>query len=376
MSIDYNQKSTSIIYSCFVDLSKSGSYTEHIYGITEAAKNHETGLELWSTIKRDAKLPNIEKLTEKTMIFSFSKFKQVNYILFDIVGSFYLIRRAKSKPILYIRPNLSTILQFIVARILGLEIVIEINGISSEELKVKGKWYYVLARFIERIHLGMADRGICVSEGIRDFYSRITKTKLNVVSNGCRSSEVMLEPRVLPIKSHMECVFIGSLVPWQGLLEFLKALKGYENLSRLKINVFGEGELESDIKLLSQELGLELIFHGWVESNEIPQKLRGMHVALLPRLSQGPSGSPLKLFRYMSMGFPIITTNADGIKELEKLDTILLKFDYSNVKTLHTLLDNILFDKIDLKTTSRRTLDITRESFTWDISFQKIFANN
>ena len=373
MSIDYNQKSASIIYSCYVDLSKEGSYTEHVFGICEAAKKQNSDFELWSTARSNVKLSNSRNLVDKSWIFCSTESNILNYILFDIIGSLNLIKRRKLKPIFYVRPTLISLFQLLTARAMGLEVVLEINGVASEELKVKGKWYYVLVKVVERIQLRLATRGVCVSEGIRGYYSRITAAKLSVVSNGCRLAEIRSEHRVIAVKDRMELVFIGSLVPWQGLLEFLKALGGYSNLSRLRIHVFGEGALESNIKLISEELGIDLIFYGWIESKEIPNRLEDIDIALLPRLSHGPSGSPLKLFRYMSMGFPIITTNADGIKELEGLDKILLKFDYSEVGSLHNLLDMILLGEIDLNLVSKKTLEITRERFTWDVSYAKIF---
>jgi len=370
---DFDHKNHNIIYSCCVDVSQSGSFVEHIVGITEAAILAKFDITIWSTCRRDENESlELAQLKCQKWIFRFFNKKLFNYLCFDLLGAVKLFSLDSNNTILYVRPNLSSFLQLGIAKILGFNVILEVNGIASEELKVKGKWYYRLVRILEIMQIQLATSAICVSEGIAKFYAKSVSTPLKVVSNGCRITSITDEPRRLVVRDKVHLGFIGSLVPWQGLKEFLILLSSYSNKGRVVVHIYGSGVLEDELKCLSKELDVDCRFYGWVESSKIADKLKSVHIGLLPRLNQGPSGSPLKLFKYVSMGMPVLTTNSDGIAELECLNDVLCKFDYAVPDSLYQVLNQVMAHEIILSDLSQKTLIIAKEHLTWSKVLDKI----
>jgi glycosyltransferase involved in cell wall biosynthesis len=357
-------------------MSQTGSFAEHIVGISDAAINQNKKFEVWTTCNALSTLSeNFAFLNCEKYIVRYFRIKALNYIALDLISSIKIIALNSAENTLYIRPNINTIFILLTAKLKNIEVILEINGIVSEELRSKNKWFWRIVKYTEKIQMNLSERVICVSEGIGKFYSSIVRTKILIVPNGCRKADISNAPMEFLIKGHLDLVFIGSLVPWQGLAEFVRLLTNYSKVNRVVLHIYGSGPLEQEIKNLCDSNGINAVFYGWISPEKLEQELKKMHLAILPRLLYGPSGSPLKLFKYIAVGLPVITTEADGVRELGVLNDVLFKYDWNDGSSLFSILDSILSDQSDLTFISNKMLDIARNHLTWDDSFKRIFLN-
>jgi glycosyltransferase involved in cell wall biosynthesis len=111
-------------------------------------------------------------------------------------------------------------------------------------------------------------------------------------------------------------VYLGHLVPRQGLTTFLLALKGAKDRGReIAAEVIGKGPQEAELRALTRELGLEanVRFHGFVPDHEdVERTLAACSVGVAPYVDDPTSftryADPGKLKAYLAAGLPIVTT--------------------------------------------------------------------
>jgi len=136
-------------------------------------------------------------------------------------------------------------------------------------------------------------------------------------------------------------VFLGHLVPRQGVSLFLDALAVLRD-RRVEVtaSVIGGGPLEAELRAKAEELGLRGVvqFHGFVRQNsEVERLLAECSIAVAPYVPDPDSFShwadPGKLKAYLAAGLPILVTdvppNADELAVLAGAE--IVPFDASSL---------------------------------------------
>jgi len=123
------------------------------------------------------------------------------------------------------------------------------------------------------------------------------------------------------------CVgYIGGLEAWKGvdtIIEALSLLPG--DVTAHFIGCVAGSSDYSRLMSVVKRLGLEkrTIFTGRVPQSDIPKTAADIDAFALPLLDSSQGSLPLKLFDYMSMRRPVISSDQEGIREIVNNDSAL-----------------------------------------------------
>jgi glycosyltransferase involved in cell wall biosynthesis len=209
----------------------------------------------------------------------------------------------------------------------GRSVVIEVNGIHSEELVKKGVFagdgvLFRLYQKLEQVCYRQVQAIIAVSPGIKDYLIGqfgISAEKITVISNGIDLTFFKSESdrnslrRKLKLPACEIAVFVGSFRPWHGVKNLIRALpvaiRRYPNLTLVLI---GDGPCRDAIQRLVVEMNLKqhVLFLGSQPHHQIPQFIHAADICLYypsyEVAGYGFMGDPIKLYEYMAMGRPVI----------------------------------------------------------------------
>lgn len=366
-----------IIYSCSVDLTRSGSYIEHISGLIEAALDSGDEVQLMGVgIKNKPLNVGLEILKErglKMRAFSFSNVYLINLFLYDFIAAIWLLRINKLSYV-WIRPYPFSILQFFVGYFRSFLVYKEVNGLVYHEMKLNKYRFVWLAKKLDLLTAKLSDYIICVTPKLADYYrSHGIDTPILFVPNGMPKLVNSVRRVTYQFGAEdLRILFFGSLAPWQGLSEFMKILSGYTNKNRIVLHIAGTGKEDEKLDEYSKLFELKVYRHGWLNEEQLDLLMDNSHLAVIPRLSEGPLGSPLKLFRCLTREVPVLATMVDGIRELEHLRNSILFYEPTSNDTCFSILDQILNGQIDLNVMGSECNRIGKKYYSWTSVYEKI----
>ena len=170
-------------------------------------------------------------------------------------------------------------------------------------------------------------RVTCVSTAVRDYMLKnapmLSRDKTVVIRNGVDINQFDLE---IPQREARNWLGIPEDEFCFGIVARLKKAKCHDTLlrafSRLlhqapdtRLAIVGDGPLESSLRRLCNELQIsnKVHFIGRIEHKDVPLALRAFNCFVHPSFREGLS---MAILEAMASGLPVITTNADGVKEI------------------------------------------------------------
>lgn len=202
--------------------------------------------------------------------------------------------------------------------------ILETQGLFFEEASKDRKSMSLagLAKHMELAAYRGCDVLVCVSRALRDLVvdaGKIDPAKILIVPNAVDLDR--FRPREPSVERPFEgptLVFVGSLIPWQGLEPLLRALHvlNQEWTVRFNLVVAGEGPARKDSGRLVRELGLErqVRFVGRLEMDEVPGLIAACDLGYVGHVGRNRAAvyhSPLKLYEYMAMGRPVVASMSE-----------------------------------------------------------------
>jgi len=157
-----------------------------------------------------------------------------------------------------------------------------------------------------------------VDELLRRFGSR---ERIFVVPDGARPAAPVTRSRSTANHEGFVAGYAGHLYPWKGVDVFVRALAQAPGVSGLIVGGHpGETDL-ARVTRLAGELGIEsrVAITGLVPPREVTTRLARADVLVLPNTASAISErytSPLKLFEYLTLGRPIVTSDLPAIREV------------------------------------------------------------
>jgi len=132
---------------------------------------------------------------------------------------------------------------------------------------------------------------------------------------------------------------VARLAPTKAQDVLLKAYAAVKDRCPDSLLVLtGAGPLESELRQLASDLGIDqrVIFLG--QRTDIPRVLRAYDVFILPSLSEG---HPLSLLEAMAAGIPVISTTIGGVQEVLADDSPGMMVAPSSVEELATAMERV-----------------------------------
>jgi glycosyltransferase involved in cell wall biosynthesis len=206
---------------------------------------------------------------------------------------------------------------WLVARILGRPLVLEVHSPYFLERKLRGRNASRLSRWLERTHWTQAERIWVNSRELRSI----------VVENGIAPDHVRFIPfgvrlrpasRRVPVDTRsLQIVFAGSFYPWHGVAELLEAVSiARARVPGLRLRLIGDGITRVRNEQQARDLGLEDVveFTGWQPHEKVEQQLADADVGVAPYLAVDRFYfEPVKVLDYMAAGLAVVASEQGGV---------------------------------------------------------------
>ncbi len=173
-----------------------------------------------------------------------------------------------------------------------------------------------------------SDMVIVINEGLRQVVTNLgaSENKTRILRTGIDTGRFVPDPADSELNQQMGLkdgdivlFFMGWLYPFSGLKEV--AMKITENGNEnIKLVVVGEGDLYGELATIQKEYHLQerLILTGKRPYKEIPGLISVADICILPSYPQEKIMRdivPIKLYEYMAMQKPVISTRLPGVME-------------------------------------------------------------
>lgn len=232
--------------------------------------------------------------------------------------------------VLVFRTTLFNFAPQLIKKVYAIPCVAEVNSIKYLEISVASN-AGMLARFTrssEQFAITRSDRVFVVSEAIKKFVDQFYPPHhCKVVPNGVETDE--FDPacfdksaikQSLGLKGKVVLGYVGSYKTWHGLdisLDLIKLLT--LDQGKYALLLIGNGETYSRIKSRIQAEGLGDCVKqiDYVPHTDVPKYTAAFDYAVMTYPDfEGFYFSPLKMYEYMSMGTPIVSTETGQIASI------------------------------------------------------------
>lgn len=268
----------------------------------------------------------------------------------------------------------------------GIPWILETNEMQSEEARVDRNSLVLtsMARKAERqAYLDCAVL-VCISEPLKQLvieHLDVPPAKIVVVPNGVDTE--FFKPLVNAARPFEEftVVYMGGMEPWQGIHLLLRAIHSVRVEDHIPIHavIAGDGPSRREFEHLSEELGLTACvrFLGTVSRETVPLVIAGGDVGYSGHTEmQGRAvfRSPLKLYEYMAMAKPVISSPvADARALLVDGDTGFF-FDSADTGGLSQVLRRAYALRASLPAMGARARQVVEQGHSWTARCRDIVA--
>ena len=244
-----------------------------------------------------------------------------------------------------------------VGRLLGLPVVLDMA--ENYPAMIQDIWDYQgfsvvnflvrnpsLIRLVERVSVRRCDHVLAVVEESRTRLMSLgvdsarTSLVINTPTSGrwvestcVRGADIVRDPRSLTV------LYLGLLEWARGIETAIRAIPLVrKRLPHVKLVIVGSGRHEADFKQVVAQLGLQdsVQFLGWLDYTKAIEVIKECDIGLVPHHATESWNTtiPNKLFDYMSMGKPVIVSNAKPTKRIVQEEKCGKVFEEQNAEDL------------------------------------------
>jgi len=188
--------------------------------------------------------------------------------------------------------------------------------------------FRVMGRLVESSTLKKSDKVLTINNKLRDYVialgasperTGVLRAGIDIEQYNPADNGSAVREQYGIQKDDVVLFFMGWLYQFSGLKEVALQLARVNNYN-LKLLVVGEGDAYEDLQRIREEYNLQdrLILTGKKPYREIPSLIAAADVCLLPaypreRIMQDIV--PIKMYEYMAMKKPVISTSLPGVME-------------------------------------------------------------
>ena len=289
--------------------------------------------------------------------------------------------------IVYARFSLTSLATLWITRLLGIALVVEVNGIVSDELAMSGTagWRLHLEELVEGWVFRGSDHVITVTEGIRQWVGSnhsVPPEKIETILNGTnpfrfKSFDQGLARQEFGLDPDRPIVgYLGSLFPWCGLEVLIEAsLMILESIpDALFLIGGGQAEMKVELERRVKHLGREqhFVFQGEVPWDKAALFISAFDVAVAPaQLSERSGISPQKVYAYLACERPVVGSDLQGLGMVLVENNIGLSFPVGKREELAEAVILLLQDREMATSMGKRGREFVLESHTWERVVEK-----
>lgn len=307
-------------------------------------------------------------------------------------GAYHVLRRIGKADLVYSRDRFSLLLAFMPAGLLRKPIVYEVNGLTSEQRKMHGKYllnrlYVKLLETLDKLAFRRAHTVVCVTDAIRDFYhKRHTKyaDKFVTVNNGVNTKlfhPLPMDKEIFDLRARLGfdesddvIAYVGNLSIWQGV-EFLvrSAPMVLEKNASVRFMIIGKGPTYAACLTLADKLGVgdKFKFVGQVPYSSLGHYVNVTDVCVAPYTRDIPN-CPIKIYEYLACGKPVVCSDIPGIAHLRN-EGVLVVVEPGNPEALAKALLEVLAN-MDARLAQRELGPKAVSERTWLNTARKVAA--
>src|SRR3989338_665635 len=327
-----------VIYISSASLPNSFANSYQTVKTCEALKRAGVDIELWAESKGDERAILRSYGLESSDLFNFLRNgkKRLNHVFYSIAVLRKLRSQDKKTFVLYSRETGMWIVLLFAKYIWNVPFVFEVH--RKESFKNDKK------------NIGLA---FCGVEPKR-FQNIISKT------------DSLLKYKLLEDKIYLG--YAGGFEEYQGLKTLVKAFNIlYKNNSRLGLFIAGgkTGEIESIKAYFTKEALGGVYFLGMLPFADVPGALAAADILVMPFENIDQGGSPVKMFEYLFMSRPIVSSRTPMIEEVLRDNENALLFSAGNFEELAEKISLLLSDLELIKRLASQSF-IERNLYTFD----------
>lgn len=234
----------------------------------------------------------------------------------------------------------------------------ELPGPTLGPVEGVQRWAY--ARLLER-----SDLITVISHELRDEVRKMVgeSPPAVIVPNGVDTE--LFELQRDPEKGLRDPPVVGFVGSFEYFIDFELILDAASALPDVRFLLVGDGREYEYVERQCAERGLDnLELPGLVESEEVPEYIRGMDICLntFERVPLAHSAVPLKLFEYLSQGRPVVSTR---INEVQRIDEDFLYYADTQ-RELVDAIETICSNYEDALDQATRTGSLIETKYNWD----------
>jgi glycosyltransferase involved in cell wall biosynthesis len=180
------------------------------------------------------------------------------------------------------------------------------------------------------------------------------------------------------LKQRFVVTYTGGFDRHRGLETMIDAAAiARDDILDLQIVLVGRGATEPELKAQARALGVEDIvsFEGWQSFSKFPSYIRGSSVCVIPHLKTEHTDTtiPHKLFHYMLLEKPVVSTDCDPLKRIVDEAAAGLIYPSGDAKALAKALVTLRDEQLRQKMgQSGRAAVLDR--YRWDQTAEKLVA--
>jgi glycosyltransferase involved in cell wall biosynthesis len=270
-----------------------------------------------------------------------------------------------------------------IGRLLGIRVILEVNGISWMEIESRGFNSFIvkLARLSTIFQVKLSNAIICVTPAIGDELSRVSNFPNNrvfFVSNGVEPDEFYVAPNdqfrySLGLKSDDFIVgFTGLFDPWHGIMELVQSAKYLPPEIRQHICylLVGDGKMLVPAKswVQAENLKKEVLFPGWATREQIKNYLSIFNVGVFITTDENKKrypGSPLKFFEYLAAGLPVIVTGDSYLSPMVDGDKMGFILSDATPETIAACIAKAYIEREEMSRIGCRNRRLAETKYSW-----------
>ncbi len=206
-----------------------------------------------------------------------------------------------------------------------------LSGFNKKLLNVWGSDVYdfpneskIKKRIIEKNlknYTAIASTSYCMAEETKKYLEN--KSKEIFITPFGVDTEKFKNLNIEKKENEITIGIVKTLTEKYGIEYLIKAIKelenilGIENYKKIKLLIYGKGELKNKLEDLTKELQIEdkVIFKGYISNEDVPKALNEMDIFVVPSILDSESFG-VAAVEAMACEVPVIVSDADGLKEV------------------------------------------------------------